>query len=147
MSDYTQDPQYQQAVAKAMTYNPEQRAILTTAAADEKWASEDERGFVNSILRGSNKDYRERSLALRETQFDTSMGLQREQIDADKKDARWAVPIAGLSAGVGALQGYREIQHGRKMDATLARTMSLLEQFKGGSKPPGTRYLSALGGR
>jgi len=132
MPDFTEHPGYQRAVQRLGRIRPHQRAIFNTLSVDAQFADENTRKMLASLAQTQNKDYADRSLALRERALTSNIGLRRDEFDYNRNQGR-------MATGIGLGQVAAEYDFGKRRDdielATLKKKMGFmnrLEQLYGG---------------
>lgn len=109
-ADFYNSPRYQRMLQRYQRMTPEQRAIVSTAALDEQYGSDEMRKQLNLIELGLKKKAFDEGLAFAKQKFSTEMDFNRNRFEFGKSQERKneLLGIANL-AGAGFL-GYKGYQ-------------------------------------
>lgn len=115
--DFTQSPGYQRLAQRMGRIRPEQRAIMNTLSVDAQFADEDARKMLASLAQTQNKEYADKTLALkgraltnRENAITADTALRREAFDYKRDQDR-------IATGIGLGQLAAETKFGLDRDA------------------------------
>ena len=127
ISNWADHPRYQRLQQRVLRMRPDQRAILSTAAADETFASEAMRKKLWAINMATQKEQRgtslglaERSLGLTKRKMDFDYGFGQEVMDVGKKQRRMGTLISAAGIPISGYFGYKQMQRD-KDEAALNR--------------------------
>jgi hypothetical protein len=120
LANFMDHPRYQRLQQRITRMRPDQRAILSTAAADSGFASEAMRKKLWAMNMATQKGQRGRSygLAKRKTDFDYNFG--QEVRDEAKKRRRTGTLISAAGIPISGYFGYRQMKDDRA-EAALTR--------------------------
>ena len=121
--NFQDHPRYQRMVQRLGRVAPHQRAILNTLSVDAQYADENTRRMLQGMRLEADKDYRDKSFALRKKRQDTSLDIREDLAGQERKE--------NLAAGViGLGQLGAETYFGKRREALNFRLFDRLLRFQ-----------------
>ena len=124
ISNWAEHPRYQRLAQRINAMRPDQRAILSTAAADSTFAGEAMRKKLWAMNMANQKGFRDRSLSLRKRQSDFNYSFGQDVLDAGKKQRRMGTLISAAGIPISGYFGYKQMQRDKE-EAELNRQVML----------------------
>ena len=121
VNNFQNQPRYQRLIQKFSALRPDQRAILDTAMLDEKFAGDEMKKYMTSIMTAADLANKSRSLDLQEKEYTGKEALFREGQDFEKKQDRLGNYIGAATLPLSGYFGYRGAKAGmEEAEATKA---------------------------
>lgn len=109
-TDFVNSPRYQRMFQRYARMSPEQRAIVSTAALDEKFGDEDMRRQLQLMELGIKKKAFDESLAFAKQKFGAEMDFKRGAFDFSKSQERKGELLGMANLAAAGTLGYKGYQ-------------------------------------
>ena len=127
--NFQDSPQYQKMLQRISTMRPEQRAILNSAAVDEKFGNEAMRSHLQGLINAAELKNKRTSLDISLTGSNERYNIAKEGMEFENKQNRMANIIGAAGVPLNAYLGYKQMKRDETEIGEVKKLREQLGQF------------------